>query len=94
LKQAAAYNKRLVDVLGGRMAYHERCEAHVLLFLARHPTSAYLVARRFIPNLRGAGPADRAGIDRQLAGFRRQQCRSLVRKKTPSRFHDPTVAIP
>jgi haloalkane dehalogenase len=46
--------KRTVDVLGARMAYHERGEGAPVLFLHGNPTSSYLW-RDVIPELDGLG---------------------------------------
>ena len=46
--------KKTVDVLGTRMAYHERGEGAPVLFLHGNPTSSYLW-RDVIPELRGFG---------------------------------------
>ena len=46
--------KKSVDVLGSRMAYHERGEATPVLFLHGNPTSSYLW-RDVIPALEGRG---------------------------------------
>ncbi len=42
--------KKTVDVLGSRMAYHERGEGTPVLFLHGNPTSCYLW-RDVIPDL-------------------------------------------
>ena len=46
--------KKTVDVLGSRMAYHERGEGTPVLFLHGNPTSSYLW-RDVIPELDGCG---------------------------------------
>jgi haloalkane dehalogenase len=46
--------KKTVDVLGARMAYHERGEGTPVLFLHGNPTSSYLW-RDVIPELNGLG---------------------------------------
>jgi haloalkane dehalogenase len=46
--------KQTVDVLGARMAYHERGEGPPVLFLHGNPTSSYLW-RDVIPELEGRG---------------------------------------
>ena len=46
--------KKTVDVLGARMAYHERGEGTPVLFLHGNPTSSYLW-RDVIPELEGRG---------------------------------------
>jgi haloalkane dehalogenase len=46
--------KKTVDVLGARMAYHERAEGAPVLFLHGNPTSSYLW-RDVIPELEGLG---------------------------------------
>ena len=46
--------KKTVDVLGSRMAYHERGEGTPVLFLHGNPTSSYLW-RDVIPELEGRG---------------------------------------
>jgi haloalkane dehalogenase len=46
--------KKTVDVLGRRMAYHERGEGPPILFLHGNPTSSYLW-RNVIPELEGLG---------------------------------------
>jgi haloalkane dehalogenase len=46
--------KKTVDVLGSRMAYHERGEGTPVLFLHGNPTSSYLW-RDVIPELEGYG---------------------------------------
>jgi haloalkane dehalogenase len=46
--------KKTVDVLGARMAYHERGEGTPVLFLHGNPTSSYLW-RNVIPELDGLG---------------------------------------
>jgi haloalkane dehalogenase len=46
--------KKTVDVLGARMAYHERGEGMPVLFLHGNPTSSYLW-RDVIPELTGLG---------------------------------------
>ena len=46
--------KKTVDVLGRRMAYHERGEGRPILFLHGNPTSSYLW-RDVIPELEGLG---------------------------------------
>jgi haloalkane dehalogenase len=46
--------KNTVDVLGARMAYHERGEGKPMLFLHGNPTSSYLW-RDVIPELEGHG---------------------------------------
>ena len=46
--------KNTVDVLGVRMAYHERGEGTPALFLHGNPTSCYLW-RDVIPELAGCG---------------------------------------
>src|SRR5450631_2941396 len=46
--------KKTVDVLGSRMAYHERGEGTPVLFLHGNPTSSYLW-RDVIPELAGCG---------------------------------------
>ncbi len=46
--------KTTVDVLGSRMAYHERGEGTPVLFLHGNPTSSYLW-RDVIPELEGCG---------------------------------------
>lgn len=46
--------KKTVDVLGSRMAYHERGEGKPVLFLHGNPTSSYLW-RDVIPKLEGLG---------------------------------------
>jgi haloalkane dehalogenase len=46
--------KKTVDVLGSRMAYHERGEGAPVLFLHGNPTSSYLW-RDVIPELEGHG---------------------------------------
>jgi haloalkane dehalogenase len=46
--------KKTVDVLGARMAYHERGEGAPVLFLHGNPTSSYLW-RDVIPELNGLG---------------------------------------
>ena len=46
--------KKTVDVLGRRMAYHERGEGPPMLFLHGNPTSSYLW-RDVIPELEGLG---------------------------------------
>jgi haloalkane dehalogenase len=46
--------KKTVDVLGSRMAYHERGEGAPVLFLHGNPTSSYLW-RDVIPELEGCG---------------------------------------
>src|ERR1700692_1681310 len=46
--------KKTVDVLGSRMAYHERGEGTPALFLHGNPTSSYLW-RDVIPELEGYG---------------------------------------
>lgn len=46
--------KKTVDVLGSRMAYHERGEGKPVLFLHGNPTSSYLW-RDVIPELEGLG---------------------------------------
>ena len=46
--------KKTVDVLGRRMAYHERGEGAPILFLHGNPTSSYLW-RNVIPELEGLG---------------------------------------
>jgi haloalkane dehalogenase len=46
--------KKTVDVLGRRMAYHERGEGQPILFLHGNPTSSYLW-RNVIPELEGLG---------------------------------------
>ena len=46
--------KKTVDVLGSRMAYHERGEGTPVLFLHGNPTSCYLW-RDVIPELEGCG---------------------------------------
>jgi haloalkane dehalogenase len=46
--------KKTVDVLGQRMAYHERGEGPPILFLHGNPTSSYLW-RNVIPELEGLG---------------------------------------
>jgi haloalkane dehalogenase len=46
--------KKTVDVLGRRMAYHERGEGRPILFLHGNPTSSYLW-RDVIPQLEGQG---------------------------------------
>jgi haloalkane dehalogenase len=46
--------KKTVDVLGRRMAYHERGEGSPILFLHGNPTSSYLW-RDVIPELEGMG---------------------------------------
>jgi haloalkane dehalogenase len=46
--------KKTVDVLGARMAYHERSEGTPVLFLHGNPTSSYLW-RDVIPELTGLG---------------------------------------
>jgi haloalkane dehalogenase len=46
--------KKTVDVLGSRMAYHERGEGTPVLFLHGNPTSSYLW-RDVIPELEGCG---------------------------------------
>jgi haloalkane dehalogenase len=47
-------SKKTVDVLGARMAYHERGEGAPVLFLHGNPTSSYLW-RDVIPELEGRG---------------------------------------
>lgn len=47
-------SKKMVDVLGRRMAYHERGEGPPILFLHGNPTSSYLW-RDVIPALEGKG---------------------------------------
>jgi haloalkane dehalogenase len=47
-------SKKTVDVLDGRMAYHERGEGAPVLFLHGNPTSSYLW-RDVIPELEGYG---------------------------------------
>ena len=47
-------SKKTVDVLGHRMAYHERGEGAPILFLHGNPTSSYLW-RDVIPELEGRG---------------------------------------
>lgn len=49
-----ALSKKSVDVLGARMAYHERGEGAPVLFLHGNPTSSYLW-RDVIPELEGRG---------------------------------------
>ena len=46
--------KKTIDVLGSRMAYHERGEGTPVLFLHGNPTSSYLW-RDVIPELEGCG---------------------------------------
>src|ERR1700736_326918 len=46
--------KKTVDVLGSRIAYHERGEGAPVLLLHGNPTSSYLW-RDVIPELRGCG---------------------------------------
>ena len=46
--------KKHVDVLGVRMAYHERGDGAAVLFLHGNPTSSYLW-RDVIPELEGLG---------------------------------------
>ena len=46
--------KKTVDVLGSKMAYHERGEGSPVLFLHGNPTSSYLW-RDVIPELEGCG---------------------------------------
>src|SRR3977135_3784862 len=46
--------KKTVDVLGSRMAYHERGEGAPVLFLHGNPTSSYLW-RDVVPELEGRG---------------------------------------
>ena len=46
--------KEIVDVLGARMAYHERGEGAPVLFLHGNPTSSYLW-RDVLPELEGRG---------------------------------------
>jgi len=46
--------KKTVEVLGVRMAYHERGEGAPVLFLHGNPTSSYLW-RDVIPELEGRG---------------------------------------
>jgi len=46
--------KKTVEVLGRRMAYHERGEGAPILFLHGNPTSSYLW-RDVIPELEGHG---------------------------------------
>src|SRR3984957_15358829 len=46
--------KKAVDVLGARMAYHERGEGAPVLLLHGNPTSSYLW-RDVIPELEGSG---------------------------------------
>src|ERR1700726_2653371 len=46
--------KKTVDVLGHRMAYHERGEGAPVVFLHGNPTSSYLW-RNVIPELEGLG---------------------------------------
>ena len=46
--------KKFVDVLGARIAYHERGEGAPVLFLHGNPTSSYLW-RDVIPELEGYG---------------------------------------
>ena len=46
--------KKTVDVLGARMAYHERGEGRPVLFLHGNPTSSYLW-RDVIPEVEGLG---------------------------------------
>ena len=46
--------KKIVDVLGTRMAYHERGEGRPVLLLHGNPTSSYLW-RDVIPELEGCG---------------------------------------
>ena len=46
--------KKTVDVLGRRMAYHERGEGLPILLLHGNPTSSYLW-RDVIPELEGLG---------------------------------------
>src|ERR1700716_4337659 len=46
--------KKTVEVLGSRMAYHERGEGAPVLFLHGNPTSSYLW-RDVIPELEGRG---------------------------------------
>lgn len=46
--------KKMVDVLGSRMAYHERGEGAPVLLLHGNPTSSYLW-RDVIPELEGRG---------------------------------------
>src|ERR1700757_3363520 len=46
--------KKTVDVLGARMAYHERGSGAPVLFLHGNPTSSYLW-RDVIPELEGRG---------------------------------------
>src|SRR3954454_9756134 len=47
-------SKKTVEVLGRRMAYHERGEGLPVLFLHGNPTSSYLW-RDVIPELQGHG---------------------------------------
>ena len=47
-------SKKMVDVLGTRMAYHERGEGRPVLLLHGNPTSSYLW-RDVIPALEGCG---------------------------------------
>ena len=47
-------SKKMVDVLGTRMAYHERGEGRPVLLLHGNPTSSYLW-RDVIPELEGCG---------------------------------------
>src|SRR3984885_9018465 len=47
-------SKKTVDVLGARIAYHERGEGAPVLFLHGNPTSSYLW-RDVIPELEGHG---------------------------------------
>jgi haloalkane dehalogenase len=49
-----ALAKKTIDVLGRRMAYHERGEGPPILFLHGNPTSSYLW-RNVIPELEGLG---------------------------------------
>ncbi len=50
----AALTKKTVDVLGSRMAYHERGEGAPVLLLHGNPTSSY-PWRDVIPELEGCG---------------------------------------
>ena len=49
-----ALTKKTVDVLGSRMAYHERGQGAPVLFLHGNPTSSYLW-RDVLPDLEGRG---------------------------------------
>lgn len=88
-------SKKSVDILDGRIAYHERGEGAPILFLHGNPTSSYLW-RDVIPELEGHGrliAPDLIGMgdSGKLSGVTPDTYRFVTHRKYLSAFIDTVV---